>query len=81
MGLMPIPDTNMPTAYVEFTDGTMIAVPLAVDRQYTPVAKVHIVLGDGKTVEVSPLSVDLLRGRLFIVAPDIAPVPASASAP
>lgn len=67
----------MPHAYIEFTDGAVIAVPLAVDRQYTPVAKVHITLGNGKTVEVSELSVDALRGRLFIVAPDVAPVPVS----
>lgn len=49
--------TDMPHAYVEFYDGTVIAVPLLENENYTRVAKVHITAGDGKTVKVSHLSV------------------------
>lgn len=61
--------TDMPHAYVEFADGTTIAVPLT-EHNYTHVAKVHVTTAAGETVDVCRVTIRRHPAPVAMIARD-----------
>jgi hypothetical protein len=61
---------EMPHAYVQFEDGTTIAVPLKSGENFPPIATVHVTTAKGRTTDTARLSVRMTTGQVHVTRAD-----------